>query len=416
MSYLRAKNEKMLKHPLKCPSCSDFRTLQIDGVSFEKDNKFVGIRVPYFLCPKCGKRDPLRPIEFYDELLEKKFTELKDGECPSFTYKYENEKFKRYDHLGFKYSSADYYLIPGLFSEFDIGYLCPVFFDKDLLLYYNNHPDYSVRFDSFSSCKIYCKGEPMFSWGFGINRNGKIFKWLGDLNDDFNDSVMESHLKRFQASNIDSDHDIYSKFYLSQIPFSMEDAFQDSDNELKIFALKDELDKLFKNNLSFSMTKVEIDDFFDFYKPPILEEKEQIFNAYISLYKLLIENIQTALLKKRLIENGAERKRINELGSIKTLGKILSDILMIDDSSNLISPLFVLSDLRQLQGHFSDTSFVAKYKFCKERLGLDENISHFEVYKKLIERLVEFYENLIEKIKRVGNSKIPGKSSFGASL
>ena len=137
----------------------------------------------------------------------------------------------------------------------------------------------------------------MFGSGFGINRNGKIFKWLGDLNDDFKDSAMVPHLKRFQASNIDSDHDIYSKFYLSQNPFSMEDAFQDSDNELKIFALKDELDILFKNNFNFSLTKVVINDLFDFYKPPILEEKEQIFNAYISLNKLLIENIQTAFIK-----------------------------------------------------------------------------------------------------------------------
>lgn len=389
----------MPNHPMKCPNCSDFRTLQIDGVRFEKDKKTVGIKIPFFRCPNCGKKDPLKPREFYDELAEKTYNGLKAGEFTSISFKYENEKFKRFDHLGFKYSSEDYYLIPGLYREFDIGYLCPVFFDKDLLLYYNNHPDYSVKFYSFSSGNIYYKGESMFSWGFGINRNGKIFKWLGDLNDDFKDSEMVPHLKRFQASNIDSDHDIYSKFYLSQNPFSIEDAFQDSDNEVKIFALKDEVDILFKNNFNFSLTKIVIDDLFDFYKPPILEEKEQIFNAYISLNKLLVENIQTALLKNRLIENGADRKKSNELGSIKTLEKFLSDIIKIQDSSNLISPLFVLSDLRQLQGHFSDTSFMEKYQFCKERLGLDEHVTHFDVYQKLIVRLVEFYNNLIVKIK-----------------
>ena len=96
--------------------------------------------------------------------------------------------------------------------------------------------------------------------------------------------------------------------------------------------------------------------------------------------------------------------------------KLLSDILNIEDASNLIIPLFVLSDLRQLQGHYSDKSFADKYKFCKERLGLDENVTHFEAYQKLIERLVEFYGNLIVKIKPAGTRNLPGKSGFSASL
>ena len=138
---------------------------------------------------------------------------------------------------------------------------------------------------------------------------------------------------------------------------------------------------------------------FDFYKPPILEEKEQIFNAFISLNKLLIENIQVANLKNKLNENGADRKKIKSLGSIKTLENFISDILKIENSSELISPIYVLSDLRQLQGHFSDSSFDEKFKFCKDRLGLDEDCSHFDVYQALIEKLVEFFEILIKEIK-----------------
>lgn len=386
----------MNQHPLKCSKCSDFRVLQIDGVKYEKDNKFIGIKIPFFRCPSCGQKEPLNPREYYDNLAEETFRKLQEGEYTTISFKYENQRFKRFDHLDFKYSSEDYFLIPGLYRESDIGYLCPVFFDKDLLLYYNSHPDYSVKFYSFSSGNIYYKGEAMFRWGFGVNRNGKIFKWLGDLNDDFKDSNMNPHLKRFQASNVESDHDIYSKFYLSQNSFSLDDFFQEPDNEVKIFAQIDELDRIFKREFSFSLTKVDIDDFFDFYKPPILEEKEQIFNAYISLNKLLVENIQTDLLKGKLIENGADKKKTESLKSIKTLEKFLLDIFKIKDSSNLISPLFVLYDLRQLQGHFSNTSFHEKYLFCKERLRLKESATHFEVYQKLIEDLVDFYTRLIE--------------------
>ena len=76
----------------------------------------------------------------------------------------------------------------------------------------------------------------MFERGFGINRYGKLFKWLGDLDRDFKEENMKPHLKRFQASNVPSDHEIVSKFYLSQNPFSPSDAFQSSDNETRLFS------------------------------------------------------------------------------------------------------------------------------------------------------------------------------------
>lgn len=98
----------------------------------------------------------------------------------------------------------------------------------------------------------------MFSWGFGINRNGKLFKWLGDLNEDFENESMMPHLKRFQASNIPSDHEVFSKFYLSQNPFSPSDAFQDSDNESRLFYLKNQFSSEIKAKFGLEITKVEI--------------------------------------------------------------------------------------------------------------------------------------------------------------
>jgi len=388
-----------MKHPLKCKECNDFRYLKIFGVRWEKDKKSVGIKVPFFICPSCGSREPLYEKEYYDKLAEEEYSKLKEGEFTSIEFKYEQKEFSRFSHLEFKYSSEDYYLIPGLYREFDEGYLCPVFFDKDILLYYNNHPDYSVKLYSFSSGNIYFKGEALFRWGFGINRNGKIFKWLGDLNEDFEDEEMKSHLKRFQASNIESDHDIYSTFYLSQNPFSPEDAFQESDNETKIFSLKEKLDNVFFSLFGFKLTKIEIDDLFEYYKPPILEEKEQIFNAYISLSKLIIENIQIDLLKSKLIENESLKKEeIKKLGSIKTFQNFCKQILNIENIDEIISPIYVLSDLRQLQGHLADKSFEDKYNFCKERLGLEKDANHFQVYEKLILELVKFYKVLIDNI------------------
>ena len=388
-----------MKNPLICPDCSHFRYLKIEGVRFEKDNKSVGIKVPFFKCTNCGNKEPLRTQEHYQEIADKHFSELKDGEFTSVEFTYENKKFSQYDHLEFDYSSEDYFLIPGLFRGENDGYLTPVFFDKDVLLYYNNHPNYTVRLSSFSSGNIYFKDEPMFGWGFGINRNGKIFKWLGDLNEDFEDSDMKSHLKRFQASNIQSDHDIYSKFYLSQIPSSPSDAFQQSDNENKVFQLKDELNKKILEITGHLITQVNISELSEYYKSPILDEREQIFNTYISLNKYLVENIQVKTLKEELITKGKSKKEIKSLGSLKTFQLYLTEVLNIENIDSLISPLYVLNDLRQLQGHLMNESFESKYTFCKERLFLKNQTSDFEVYEMLIKKLIEFYSEILNKLK-----------------
>lgn len=394
---------KMSNHPLKCPECGDFKKLELVWVRYkEKVKKELDLLIPFLVCPTCGHKKSFYEKEYYDETTQKFFKEMKDGEKSSITFGYEEKEFSRYSSLELKYDSVDYYLIPGLYRPEDDGFLTPVFFDKDVLLYYNSHPDYKVRFSSFSSGNIYYKGNPLFNWGFGINRNGKIFMWLGDLKVDFKKEEMKSHLKRFQASNVDSDHDIYSKFYLMQNPFSPSDAFQDSDNEVKLFRLKNELDDIFEEKFSFRLTKIHIEDLFDFYKPPILEEKEQVFGAYISLTNLIIENIEIQKLKQN-IQDGENNKEIKQLGTLKTLERFFTNKLNVDETKvkEIMSPLYVLYDLRLLHGHFSDSSFEERYSFCQKRLELEDGVSHFQVYERLIEKLIETFKELK---KTAGNS------------
>lgn len=387
----------MSTHPLKCDACSDFRSLKIKEHMIQKDLKGIKLKIPYLYCSSCKQDNFTNQLAYFDSQITDHFKELEEGEYASITFPFE-KRFAIYEHLEFQYSPEDYYFIPGLYRETDSGYLCPVFFDKDLLLYYNNHPDYSVKFFSFSSGNIYHNDTSLFRWGFGINRNGNIFKWLGDLNEDFEDSNALPHLKRFQASNIASDHDVYSKFYLSQNPYTMTDAFQKSDNETKIFSLINELNKQFINNLKYEYTKININDITETYKPPILEEREQIFNAYVNLNKILIENIRIKSLKQALTAYD-DSLYINNKGSIKTLELFCKFILSMDHISTSISPLYVLYDLRQLQGHISNTSTKSKYNSCKERLDLDITDNHFVVYKTLITKIITFLEELIKVLK-----------------
>src|SRR5690606_14698962 len=136
---------------------------------------------------------------------------INDGEFIGLTNSTENKTFESLNTVGFKYDSKDYYFIPGLFRQWDEGYLTPVFFSKELLLYYNSHSDYKVKFASTSRFHIFNKSdETLIRHGFGINRNGKIICWLGDLEEDLQGDENDVHRKLFLTFNIDSDHDIIS--------------------------------------------------------------------------------------------------------------------------------------------------------------------------------------------------------------
>jgi len=394
-----------MEHPLKCPNCSEYMYIEFHGTRFEEGNKGFGVKLPVTKCRACGYRKCLvskeQCLKFQDDIMPS----IKEGKFHDVSLKYffskldAEKRIPEYEHLGFTYDLCDYHLIPGLWREWDDYYLTPVFFDKDVLLYYNNHPDYSVQLDSFSSGNIYLKGESLFAWGFGINRSGKIFKWLGDLNDDFKSEKMKPHLKRFQASNIPSDHDIVSKFYFSQTPFSLTDAFQESDNENKLFELKNLFDEKMKSSFGVCISKLNIEDISDFYKHPILEERNQIFEAYLSLNKFLIENLQEAELRKFLLQAGIPpselKKEGKKIGSLKLLGLAIIQLLKIQNSDEIIAPLFVLNDLRQLHGHLSKGSFTPKYLSCKNRLGANEGTGDFDFYEIVITALIQFYSQIL---------------------
>ena len=46
----------------------------------------------------------------------------------------------------FLFDPDDYFYLPGLYRSFDEGFLQPVFFNRSVLLKYDNSPDYRVKF------------------------------------------------------------------------------------------------------------------------------------------------------------------------------------------------------------------------------------------------------------------------------
>jgi len=215
--------------PLHCPNCKDYQFLIFKKMGFQEKVRGVGYNLPFLECRNCNQTNSVIPKKEIDESAKKQLLEIKKGYF-HISIKGENSKFENYDSFGFKYDGRDYFYLPGLWRSWNEGFLAPVFFNRDLLLYYNNHPDYRVVLDSFSNVRIERKNGSFPSRGLGINRNGNIFCWLGDLHKFFSEPENNNELHRFLASNIDSDHDVVSDYYFNQI----EANWTESDNEFDI--------------------------------------------------------------------------------------------------------------------------------------------------------------------------------------
>lgn len=381
-----------VSNPLRCPTCKEYRYLSFEKKGYGYDELGIGYKIPYFKCDNCNKSVPLFPIDQIEEMAKKHFGELKRLGKSGFYYqpmRGEDKKFEKYPNLGLTYDSRDYYYIPGLIRPWEDGSLTPVFFNPDLLLYYNNHPDYRVYMQSFSNVIIYKSDEAIIPWGFGINRNGKLFGWLGDLYPFLSKSENEEHLHRFLGSNVESDHDIFSDFYLMQIEVRAEE----SDNEIQIFRLKNIFEKLIFEKFKFEMFKVDITELKFDYKSPILNEKNQVFNAYIHLNKILVDNINGKEIKK-LLQNEVEPADLKNKRSLKLLELFSEYKLNISHLDNLISPLFVLYDLRVLASHLTDDSFNEKYNDCKERLKADLSLNYIETFKHVVKSIIDMFDEL----------------------
>ncbi|MFW5804320.1 MAG: hypothetical protein ACOCWG_03705 [bacterium] len=391
------------KNPLRCPKCDDYRFLDFKGVRFPEGNKCVGINIPFLDCKNCDTSTPVvlfpkRIIDdikqaeiYYKKIAKEQLDKLSDGEFIGLTKSTENKVFESLNTVGFKYDSRDYYSIPGLYMQWDEGYLTPIFFSKELLLYYNAHPEYKVKFASTTRFHIYNKkDEALISHGFGINRNGKIICWLGDLEAELQGDENYVHRNLFLTFNIDSDHDIISDYYFNQI----EANWTSSDNETGIFYHRNEFDKKIKNLFGFELTQLDINKLIDEYKHPVINESHQIETSYIKLNSLLTESLNVSELKKSLIANGIDSKSIKGLKGLKLFEKFVEHNLKFENSSEIVSLLFILYDLRSLAGHIKDRKYVEKFNSCKERLHLKDNVAELDIHQVVCKRIKEMYEDL----------------------
>jgi hypothetical protein len=289
------------------------------------------------------------------------------------------------------YEALDWLYIPGL-SHSGAGFLTPVFFDKDILTYFYNHPDYAISFGSDTYGTLYTK-EGYIS--FGVNENGKLIMWLGDL-----DELSSRDQLLLAAHNVPSDHAIGCEFYEGQIEVVFTGASQErrliraSGKFATALIEKFELLKIFKMD-------TEAATLLKAFCRPILFTESEFGDAIERMTKLFIERLDVAPLKNMLssILNKDERKKMKGLRELNTLQLWAERRLGMSSAGEILAPLFVLYYLRVAYKHLLPQSTAEEMKTnCRSRLNLSEDASLENIYTALTAQLETTFNALTQAV------------------
>lgn len=286
-------------------------------------------------------------------------------------------------NVEFLYDSDDYEHIPGLERVNDTGFLTPVFFRKEVLIKYQNRPEYAVRFSSRTYGEI-IKGDE-YSIAFGINRNNRLIMWLGDI---AALSVDEQHYLR--SENVPSDHDIGSEFYDGQIEVQFTEP---SPEDLLIAARKEFLAHAQeKFGSKIDHLSVEIIESIRELTPPVIDTEAETGRAIRLLNQVVVESINNGLLGALLSRRAGDPV---PKGSLKRLQKLFEIKYPNVDIHSTLSPFFVLYDLRVLASHLiPQAKKEEEWNYACERLGIPKTATRTELYNELVRKLTASYEAL----------------------
>lgn len=311
------------------------------------------------------------------------------------THRHLGIKYDFCETVEFSYDYEDYQNIPGLTALAGDGFLTPVFFNKNCLIYFMHHPEYELNLFSESYGTLRYMDD--FEIPFGINSNGKVVMWLGDL-----DKLNQDTLDYLKIHNIESDHTlINSEFYLGQMCC----IFSEPIVERQIINLRNKLyDNLkIRKELNLNHLDEEVIAVLEDIRKPITYSSLEIKPVISALHKILIESVNLENLKS-FYRSTAEPvdKEHGKWGSIRYyqfLLLLLSGKNEVDDElKKLIAPLYLLNDLRILYFHIIPTE---KQESLKQNIVSTLELESFQateqMYSRLVSRLYDLFEYLVQK-------------------
>ena len=291
--------------------------------------------------------------------------------------------------IPFLFDADDYHYIPGLAREHDPGFLTPVFFNREVLIKYDVHPSYRVRFASRTYGEIW---QDDFSISFGINRNGKLIMWLGDIA-----RLPENEQYYLRSENIPSDHSIGSEFYDGQI----ECIFTDRAPEDKLFASRSNFIEVFHSHFGTRPAHLEKEvlDLAITLQRPVVDTPAERRNVADELNKVYVESFDNGALGKLVLAKGLKPQGT---GNLKRLQALLEDANPSADVHNAMSSLYVLYDLRVAYSHLSsETGQETRLTSVRQRLGLARDAGLFAIYDAIVPALEKGFDVLGDALNAV---------------
>ncbi|MGA8898580.1 hypothetical protein [Bradyrhizobium sp.] len=371
---------------LYCDDCKGH--LYLAFADFDEDVSGIPIKIsglPVLRCEKCG-RDHL-PDRSRFAIIEHHRRTVEEGQTNVAVRRKKLENDFGFGKVKFRYDPDDYFYIPGLYREFHIGFLTPVFFKREVLLKYDASPNYTVKFASPTYGTI--EGET-FSISFGVNKNGKVVMWLGDIAD-----LPESEQYYLRSENVDSDHMIGSEFYEGQVDC----IFTPPSKESQLFAARSEF--LAEGAALFGAKIAHLDqEVYDIalsFNAPVVDTPKERRHVADSLNKVYIESFDNkalATIARRLGGNP------DSLGSLKRLQVILEATKSGGEIAKLLSPFFVLYDLRVAYSHLTSVAKAEEIlASVANRLRITRNAGLIDTYNALCDQLLQSLQELTALIK-----------------
>ena len=376
--------EKIQTH--YCEICNSWLEFCFDEYTIRVENTIIHLsNIPLLRCDSCAKyyfpQKTKKTIVFANE-------EAKN-QGKSEVRVSPRQDFKRdfnYGQVKFLYDHRDYENIPGLQRPWNDGFLTPVFFNLAVLNKYSQHPDY--RLDLVSKTYGSISNNNEFDISFGINRSRKVIMWLGDI-----DKLPLNEQHYLRSENVESDHDLYSEFYDSQIDCQ----FSNPSPENALFHSRAEVIKVCKEKRGGYLHTLEgeISKVIENLDRPVFWQDKHVSPVIEALNRVMVESLDSQFLKNEL-KSLVSKKELKGLRSLKLFEKWLEKVLQLSSFSDISLPFFVLYDFRVLTSHLiPDSKKQETLKSINQRLNLPEENKNYEViYDVLIIKLQESYETI----------------------
>jgi len=183
---------------------------------------------------------------------------------------------------------------------------------------------------------------------------------------------------------------IGSEFYDGQI----ECIYTEPTDEKRLFALRSEfVEACFKRfGAKIAHLDEEVISLALEFNAPVVDTAKERRHVADALNKIYVESLDNAALGNLLMKAGGEPKN---LGSLKRIQLLLETVARGADVASMLSPFFVLYDLRVAYSHLtSDNRRADILKSVTDRLELDATSGLLEIYDKLTRALISSYESL----------------------